>query len=81
VAVHGLGAHPDETWSKNRGTESEPVWVNWLEEADMLPAAVPKTRIMRYGYKSGWFGQDSVKQTARTVAQTLLSALRRERKV
>lgn len=47
----------------------------------MLPAAVPNARIMRYGYKSGWFGQDSIKQTTRSVAQKLLLALKRERKV
>src|SRR5665213_1495303 len=41
VAVHGLGVHPDDTWSKNRGTDSEPRWVNWLRDSDMLPAAVP----------------------------------------
>lgn len=81
VAVHGLGAHPDDTWSKNRGTNNEPAWVNWLEEPDMLPAVVPTARIMRYGYKSGWFGQDSIKQTAGAVAQKLLVALRRKRKV
>ena len=81
MAVHGLGAHPDETWSKKRETESGSVWINWLEEPDMLPAAVPSARIMRYGYKSGWFGQDSIKATASSVAQKLLLALRRERKV
>lgn len=81
VAVHGLGAHPDETWSKKRGTDSDSPWVNWLEEPDMLPAAVPNAQIMRYGYKSGWFGQDSIKQTASVVAHKLLMTLRRARKV
>lgn len=81
MAVYGLGTHPDETWSKKRETEGGSVWINWLEEPDMLPATVPSARIMRYGYKSGWFGQDSIKATASSVAQKLLLALRRERRV
>jgi hypothetical protein len=52
VAVHGLGAHPDDTWSKKRGEGGEARWVNWLQEEKMLPAVVPNARIMRYGYKS-----------------------------
>ncbi|KIW24807.1 hypothetical protein, variant [Cladophialophora immunda] len=46
----------------------------------MLPAAVPNSRIMRYGYKSDWFGPAAIKQSARNVAARLLAALRRERK-
>lgn len=83
VAVHGLGAHPDDTWTKKRsGKEGRDVrWVNWLEEEDMLPAVVPNARIMRYGYKSDWFGPAAIKQSARNVAARLSVALRRERKV
>ncbi|KAK5240615.1 hypothetical protein LTS06_012395, partial [Exophiala xenobiotica] len=47
VAVHGLGAHPDDTWSKKRGEGGEARWVNWLQEEEMLPAVVPNARIMR----------------------------------
>ncbi|KAJ9493474.1 hypothetical protein H2202_011060, partial [Exophiala xenobiotica] len=28
VAVHGLGAHPDDTWSKKCGEGGEARWVN-----------------------------------------------------
>nr|KAK5442892.1 hypothetical protein LTR18_005569 [Exophiala xenobiotica] len=81
VAVHGLGAHPDDTWSKKRGEGGEARWVNWLEEEEMLPRVVPNARIMRYGYKSDWFGPSAIKQSARTTAERLLHALKRERKV
>ncbi|KAK5240968.1 hypothetical protein LTS06_012280, partial [Exophiala xenobiotica] len=47
VAVHGLGAHPDDTWSKKCGEGGEARWVNWLEDKEMLPAVVPNARIMR----------------------------------
>ncbi|RAR00817.1 TPR-like protein [Stemphylium lycopersici] len=80
VAVHGLGAHPDDSWCKNAGTADEPKWRNWLIEDDMLPAVAPNARIMRYGYESQWFGQEAMQQSASTVAERLLRALKRARK-
>ncbi|KAK5327659.1 hypothetical protein LTR93_003045 [Exophiala xenobiotica] len=91
VAVHGLGAHPDDTWTKDREAENHSRWpinwlqgkdshrINWLQEEDMLPAEVPNARIMRYGYKSNWFGPDSIGQSARNVAKRLLHVLEQER--
>ncbi|KAF2732461.1 hypothetical protein EJ04DRAFT_335557 [Polyplosphaeria fusca] len=79
VAVHGIGAHPDDTWCKNVGTAESPRWVNWLEAEDMLPAVAPSARIMRYGYQSQWFGEGAMRQRVSTVAERLLLALRRER--
>ncbi|KAH8696892.1 hypothetical protein GQ44DRAFT_789090 [Phaeosphaeriaceae sp. PMI808] len=79
VAIHGIGAHPDDTWCKNVGTAENPQWVNWLEAKDMLPAVVPSARIMRYGYQSQWFGNGAMGQKVSTVAQRLLLALRRRR--
>lgn len=81
VAIHGIGAHPDDTWCKNVGTAENPRWVNWLDEKDMLPAAAPNARIMRYGYQSQWFGEGAVRQNVSTVAQRLLLALVRKRRV
>jgi hypothetical protein len=81
VAVHGIGAHPDDSWCKNVGTSENAQWVNWLHEADMLPAVAPRARIMRYGYQSQWFGGGAMRQKASTVAQRLLLALRRRREV
>ncbi|KAF2684709.1 hypothetical protein K458DRAFT_417577 [Lentithecium fluviatile CBS 122367] len=80
VAIHGIGAHPDDTWCKNVGTAESPQWVNWLDKQDMLPAVAPHARIMRYGYQSQWFGEEATRQKASTVAQRLLGALHRNRK-
>lgn len=80
VAVHGLGAHPDDSWCKNIGTVEEPQWFNWLVEDSMLPAVVPHARIMRYGYQSEWFGKEAMQQSVSTVADRLLRALKRRRK-
>jgi hypothetical protein len=82
VAIHGVGAHPDDTWCKNVGTDvTGPRYVNWLEDQEMLPSAVPSARIMRYGYESQWFGKEATQQRATSVARRLLIALKRERKV
>lgn len=81
VAVHGLGAHPGDTRSKKRGEGGEDRWVNWLQEEKMLPVVILNARIMRYGYKSDWFGPDAIEQSARTVAPRLLFSLRWKRKV
>jgi len=86
VAMHGLGAHPDHTWTKIRideatGSHDEGRWVNWLQEEDMLPTAVPKSRIMRYGYKSNWFGEDAIRTSIRDIAEMLLFDLVLEREV
>ncbi|KAF2476744.1 uncharacterized protein BDR25DRAFT_209934, partial [Lindgomyces ingoldianus] len=79
IAIHGIGAHPDDSWCKNVGTAENPQWVNWLKEENMLPAVAPNARIMRYGYQSQWFGEGAMRQNASTVAQRLLLALRRGR--
>jgi hypothetical protein len=81
VAVHGLGAHPDDTWTKRRGPTEDDIWVNWLHEKDMLPATVSQARIMRYGYKSDWVGPEAIKQSVRAVSPRLLAALHRQRTV
>ncbi len=47
----------------------------------MLPAAVPNARIMRFGYKSNWFGPDTIRHSPRTVADRLLTVLKQEREV
>ncbi|KAG9657517.1 hypothetical protein KCV03_g10180, partial [Aureobasidium melanogenum] len=83
VAVHGIGAHPDDTWCKLRQVGLDATdpksYVNWLSDPAMLPKVVPNARIMRYGYKSMWFGQDAIKQNSSRVAHRLLIALRRKR--
>jgi hypothetical protein len=82
VAVHGIGAHPDQTWCKNVSkNENEQRYVNWLQDQNMLPSVVPNARIMRYGYESQWFGPDAIRLNASTVAPRFLLALNRAREV
>jgi hypothetical protein len=47
----------------------------------MLLEAIPRARILRFGYDSQWFGNSAIKQRLSTVAESLLHALRSERKV
>ncbi|KAL7812767.1 hypothetical protein V8C26DRAFT_406512 [Trichoderma gracile] len=50
IAVHGLGSDVDWSWTwKDDGK-----CVNWLRDPDMLPAKVPKSRIIAYNYESKW---------------------------
>ncbi|KAK8142845.1 hypothetical protein G3M48_008093 [Beauveria asiatica] len=75
VAIHGIGASPDTTWTGRGPTGEE---VNWLTNSDMLPNAVPTARIMRFGYKSTWYGtdKDDAKRThVFDVAEMLLKEL------
>ena len=81
IAIHGIGAHPKDTWCKNVGAEESLQWVNWLDKDDMLPAVAPDPRTMRYGYQSQWFGEGSMRQKMSAVARRLLLALRRTREV
>lgn len=75
VAVHGIGAHPVDAW-QHRKTKA-----NWLSEKKMLPAKLPRARIMSYGYQSYWFGDDAVKTSIDGVATKLLQDLKYERKL
>ncbi len=74
VAVYGLAVHPTKSWvhPKTRA--------NWLSNKNMLPAALPKARIMAFGYKSYWFGDDAVRQSIDAVSGQLLTALDDKRK-
>ncbi|KAI1172200.1 hypothetical protein F4777DRAFT_582141 [Nemania sp. FL0916] len=51
IAVHGLGSEVDWSWTwKNNGGEK----VHWLRDSNMLPAKLPKSRIIVYNYDSKW---------------------------
>ncbi|KAK4118455.1 hypothetical protein N657DRAFT_651298 [Parathielavia appendiculata] len=81
VAVHGMGAHPDDTWcTKKIDGDGSPVYVNWLEDRRFLPAVAPGARIMRYGYNSRWFGEDAVRTKMSDISQTFLFELKDCRK-
>ncbi|KAL7813521.1 hypothetical protein V8C44DRAFT_47758 [Trichoderma aethiopicum] len=50
IAVHGLGSNVDWSWTWKEAGKC----VNWLQDLDMLPAKVPKSRIVAYNYESKW---------------------------
>ena len=52
VAVHGLGGHAMNTWTH------EATGKLWLR--DLLPHAIPNSRIMTFGYDSRVAGSKSV---------------------
>ena len=78
MAVHGLGAHPLDTWTQEVSPHQ---FVNWLIDKHMLPHGLPCTRIMTYGYQSQWFGKDTVRRKASDIAKNLLIDLSVKRKV
>jgi len=80
IAVHGMGAHPNDTWCQRVDGE-HPTSINWLQDDQLLPSIVPRARIMRYGYDSQWFGDDVIEARASRISQRLLQALQRTRKV
>lgn len=82
VAIHGLGAHPDDAWCK---TIESPLGKSgkkiWLVDEDMLPRFVPRARMMRYGYESYTCEKHAMHHNMTTLAQRFLAALKRERRV
>lgn len=83
VAVHGIGAHPNDTWCKDvdKDASSTTRSVNWLKDPELLSLVMKDARIMRYEYHSQWFGHDALQQNASWVAPDLLDCLKRKRKV
>lgn len=74
VAVHGIGAHPDHTWTMKN---CEGKWVNWLTDPGMLPQKLPDALIMRFGYRSEWFGSEKVETKNTFVHDVALALLKR----
>lgn len=76
-----MGAHPDRTWAMQK---SNGEWINWLTHAEMLPRNLPNARIMRFGYRSEWFGPvdaETKKTAVPDVAEALLTGLKHCRDV
>ena len=48
--------------------------MNWLTDPAMLPQKLPDACIMRFGYKSEWFGSEKV-ETKKTLVQDVAKAL------
>ncbi|KAK1688658.1 pfs domain-containing protein, partial [Colletotrichum godetiae] len=53
VAVHGLGANVDWSWTW-KDPKSPGRHVKWLQDPNMLPTVVPRSRILLYSYDSRW---------------------------
>lgn len=82
IAVHGLGANPDKTWSfqhnfssrsREDHSQSEPCngeSTMWLR--DLLPHHVPNARIMTFNYASEWL-RDAPRESMRPLASRLLA--------
>ena len=85
VAVHGIGAHPNDTWCELRESgldvRDPASYVNWLSDPAMLPAVASSARIMCYGYHSAWFGAERLATAPRIVSQRLLGQLQLRREV
>ncbi|KAI0096586.1 hypothetical protein GGR51DRAFT_28597 [Nemania sp. FL0031] len=77
VAIHGIGAHPDDTWT---GRDANGKKIYWLSNDDkdnpMLPQAIPRARIMRFGYMSDWNGTSG--RNKRTYVSDVADMLLRE---
>ena len=92
VAVHGLGAHPEFTWtvtnkqaqplqaesSSKAGHASNKHRVNWLKDDAFLKEDFKKARIMTFGYNADWF-VGAPMATAEQRAGTMLRELKRKR--
>lgn len=53
VAIHGLETTSERTWVyKKKGEEKE---INWLDNEEMLPAAVPEARIFTYNWDANYY--------------------------
>lgn len=81
VALHGMGAHPVDTWRQKIGGDEDSASVNWLEDERFIPATLPCARGMRYGYHSRWFGKEATKTKASDISQSFLLELMGLRKV
>ncbi|XDG02549.1 hypothetical protein ABKA04_002164 [Annulohypoxylon sp. FPYF3050] len=69
IAIHGLETESPRTWTYNReGGQA----VNWLEDTDMLQAAVPQARIYTYNWNAKVF-DDAPVQALLGHADTLLN--------
>ncbi|KAI9855289.1 MAG: hypothetical protein M1824_006216 [Vezdaea acicularis] len=74
IAVHGLGSNPKYAWTRKIKDAEGEREVKWLEDSDLLPAAIPNARIFTFGYESKWH-KDAAWQRRSLCAVQLLDAL------
>ncbi|CAH0057089.1 unnamed protein product [Clonostachys solani] len=73
IAIHGLGTtHASYIWKQS--SEAEPKGTNWLQDPEMLPAAIPNSRIFTYEWNSG-FDQNAAMKNMAEHADELLRQL------
>jgi hypothetical protein len=71
--VHGLGGDVDWSWTwKDETNPSHSI--DWLSDTKMLPAVVPKSRIMLYSYDSKWHS-DAPKIRLQTCGEDLIRSV------
>lgn len=82
VAVHGIGAHREETWSAGVDVPGsrEKIWRNWLTDETMLRKTFPDIRVLNFGYKSDWFN-DPVSHSISSLGNLLWTSLEVQREV
>ncbi|KAL3478442.1 ankyrin repeat-containing domain protein [Aspergillus californicus] len=72
IAVPGLGSDMTHTWMCKG--------VHWLRDELMLPKAIPKARILVYGYRSQWLGPDAVDIRLSNIGRDLVEAIKVDRR-
>jgi hypothetical protein len=73
IAIHGLNGHWKDTWTD---VSTSTFWLK-----DLLPSAIPDTRIISYGYDADTHGDHPVsKETIDGHARTFISQLVAQRK-
>ncbi|KAH7215414.1 hypothetical protein DER44DRAFT_820271 [Fusarium oxysporum] len=78
IAIHGLDTQSPRTWEYRKKPEDGGGIVNWLANADMLPAAIPEARIFTYDWNANYFKNAPV-QALLGHADTLLTHLLKDR--
>ncbi|KAK0710851.1 hypothetical protein B0H67DRAFT_554915 [Lasiosphaeris hirsuta] len=76
VAIHGLGAHPEQTWT-SKTTAAQPGDSNTQRVhllRDLLAPDLPSARILSFCYSSDWL-IDAPVRTAREISGKLLAEL------
>ncbi|SCO92473.1 uncharacterized protein FRV6_16601 [Fusarium oxysporum] len=71
IAIHGLDTQSPRAWEYRNKPDDGGRVVNWLANADMLPAAIPEARIYTYDWNANYLRDSSV-QTLLRHADTLL---------
>ncbi|KAF7549262.1 hypothetical protein G7Z17_g6496 [Cylindrodendrum hubeiense] len=78
IAIHGLGTESPRTWEYKKKPRHAGEVVNWLADANMLPAAIPEAKIFTYDWNANAF-QDVPVRALLSHSDTLLTHLAESR--